>query len=82
MLVDFGTPERAAAVAEGLLRRGLVPRTFRAGHPLADHLRLTVRDPDENDRLIAAADEPSPRRPPHDDAARRARPSDRARAGA
>ena len=35
---------RAAAVAEGLLRRGLVPRTFGAGHPLADSLRLTVRD--------------------------------------
>ncbi len=35
----------------------LVPRTFGAGHPIADHLRLTVRDPDENDRLIAAATE-------------------------
>ena len=55
VLVDFGTPDRAAAVAETLLSRGLVPRTFGAGHPLADHLRLTVRDPDENDRLIAAA---------------------------
>ena len=38
------------------MSRGLVPRTFGAGHPLADHLRLTVRDPDENDRLIAAAE--------------------------
>ena len=57
ILVDFGSPERAAEVAEGLLRRGLVPRTFGAGHPIADHLRLTVRDPDENDRLIAAAAE-------------------------
>ena len=28
LLVDFGSPERAAAVAEGLLRRGIVPRTF------------------------------------------------------
>jgi len=55
VLVDFGTPDRAAAVAETLLSRGLVPRTFGVGHPLADHLRLTVRDPDENDRLIAAA---------------------------
>ena len=44
LLVDFGSVERAAAVAEGLLQRGLVPRTFPAGHPLADHLRLTVRD--------------------------------------
>lgn len=55
LLVDFGSVERAAAVAEGLLSRGLVPRTFGSGHPLHDHLRLTVRDPDENDRLIAAA---------------------------
>ncbi len=55
VLVDFGTVERAAAVAEALLSNGLVPRTFGAGHPLADHLRLTVRDPQENDRLIAVA---------------------------
>jgi histidinol-phosphate aminotransferase len=55
LLVDFGSVERAAAVADGLLRHGLVPRTFPASHPLADHLRLTVRDTDENDRLIAAA---------------------------
>jgi histidinol-phosphate aminotransferase len=57
ILIDFGSAERAAAVAEGLLARGLVPRTFGAGHPIADHLRLTVRDPHENDRLIAAATE-------------------------
>ncbi|MBA3235387.1 MAG: histidinol-phosphate aminotransferase family protein [Chloroflexi bacterium] len=55
VLVDLGTPDRAAAVADGLLRRGLVPRTFGHGHPLAHHLRLTVRAADENDRLIAAA---------------------------
>jgi len=55
ILVDFGSPARAARVAERLLSHGLVPRTFGAGHPLADHLRLTVRDPDEDDRLIAAA---------------------------
>jgi histidinol-phosphate aminotransferase len=55
ILVDFGTPDRAANVAEALLTRGLVPRTFGAGHPLAGQLRLTVRNPDENDRLIAVA---------------------------
>ena len=55
VLVDLDTPERAAAVAEGLLQRGLVPRTFGPGHPLAGFLRLTVRDADENDRLIEAA---------------------------
>jgi histidinol-phosphate aminotransferase len=55
LLVDFGSVERAAMVAEALLSTGLVPRTFGAGHPLADHLRLTVRNPHENDRLIAVA---------------------------
>jgi histidinol-phosphate aminotransferase len=57
LLVDLGTPERAAAVATGLLQRGLVPRTFPAGHPLAHALRLTIRDRAGNDRLIAAARE-------------------------
>jgi histidinol-phosphate aminotransferase len=55
VLVRFASPEDAAAAAEALLRNGLVPRTFGAGHPLADSLRLTVRDRAENDRLIAAA---------------------------
>lgn len=55
LLVHLGSPEGAAAVAEALLRNGLVPRTFGAGHPLAGYLRLTVRDQDENDRLIEAA---------------------------
>ncbi len=57
LLVDFTTPERAELAAEGLLRRGLVPRTFPKGHPVAAFLRLTVRDPGENDRLIEAAAE-------------------------
>ena len=55
ILVDFGTPKHAGVVAEHLLRRGLVPRTFGRGHPLAHCLRITVRDIDENDRLIEAA---------------------------
>jgi len=54
LLVGFGDRERANVAADGLLRRGLVPRTFGAGHPLADHLRFTVRAPAENDRLIVA----------------------------
>jgi histidinol-phosphate aminotransferase len=57
VLVDLGSPERAAAVTDGLLGRGLVPRTFPAGHPLAGHLRLTVRAAHENDRIIQAATE-------------------------
>ncbi len=64
VLVDFGSTDRAARVAEGLLRRGLVPRTFGAAHPLADHLRLTVRDPGENDRLIEAATDLAKETPP------------------
>jgi hypothetical protein len=55
VLVDFGAPAIAAALAEALLRRGLVPRTFGAGHPLAGHLRFTVRARDEDDLLLAAA---------------------------
>ena len=55
ILVDFGSTERAGAAAESLLSHGLVPRTFGASHPLADHLRLTVRAAAENDRLIAVA---------------------------
>jgi histidinol-phosphate aminotransferase len=57
LLVDLGTPERAAQTAEHLLRSGLVPRTFPATHPLAQCLRLTVRNPAEDDRLIIAARE-------------------------
>ena len=55
VLFDLGTPRRAAAVAERLMRRGLVPRTFGADHPLAHCLRVTVRADHENDRLIDAA---------------------------
>jgi histidinol-phosphate aminotransferase len=57
ILVDFGTRERAAVAATGMLRHGLVPRTFPAGHPLAHALRLTIRDQAGDDRLIAAANE-------------------------
>ncbi len=55
LLAGLGSAERAAAMAEGLLARGLVPRTFGTGHPLHDHLRVTIRDATENDRLIDAA---------------------------
>ena len=55
VLFDLGTPRRAAAVAERLMRRGLVPRTFGADHPLAHCLRVTVRADHENDRLIDTA---------------------------
>ena len=54
VLVDLRSADRAAVAAEALLQRGLVPRTFPDTHPLADHLRLTVRSAAENDRLVAA----------------------------
>jgi len=60
VLVDFRTSERAAQVATGMLRRGLVPRTFPAGHPLSHALRLTIRDRAGNDRLIEVARELGP----------------------
>ncbi len=60
LLVDFGTAQRSAAVAEHLLRRAMVPRTFGPDHPLASCLRFTIRDTPGNDRLIAAAREVGP----------------------
>jgi histidinol-phosphate aminotransferase len=57
ILFRFGSAALAAAAAEALLRKGLVPRTFGLDHPLADCLRLTVRSAKENDRLIRAARE-------------------------
>jgi histidinol-phosphate/aromatic aminotransferase/cobyric acid decarboxylase-like protein len=57
VLVDFATPAAAGAAAEGLLARGLVPRTFPSTHPLANCLRLTVRSMAEDDRLLAAVRE-------------------------
>ena len=40
--------------APALLKSGLVVRTFGAGHPLADYIRVTVRKPEENARLVQA----------------------------
>lgn len=57
VLVDFGTAAEADRIAEGLLSRGLVPRTFGSGQPLAHCLRITVRSEIENGRLIEAARE-------------------------
>jgi histidinol-phosphate aminotransferase len=54
LLVDLGSPQRAHDLAQGLLARGLVPRTFGADHPLAGHLRFTVRNQAQDDLLLAA----------------------------
>jgi histidinol-phosphate aminotransferase len=63
ILLDLVTAERAEAASQALMRLGLVPRTFGHGHPLAHCLRVTVRDPGEDDRLIAAAQAISPTLP-------------------
>jgi histidinol-phosphate/aromatic aminotransferase/cobyric acid decarboxylase-like protein len=57
ILVEFASGEEADRVAEALLSRGLIPRTFPNGHPLAHGLRLTVRNREQDDRLIEAATE-------------------------
>lgn len=57
LLVSFGSPVAADVVAEELLKRGLIPRTFPSGHPLDHCIRLTVRNREQDDRLIAAAHE-------------------------
>jgi histidinol-phosphate aminotransferase len=60
LLVDLGSPPAARAMASGLLARGLVPRTFGTDHPLAGHLRFTVRDEAQDGLLIAAFAELAP----------------------
>jgi histidinol-phosphate aminotransferase len=54
-LANFVTfrPPAAAALADALLRRGLVLRVYLDG-PMAGWLRATARDRDENERLIGA----------------------------
>jgi histidinol-phosphate/aromatic aminotransferase/cobyric acid decarboxylase-like protein len=47
-------------MASGLLARGLVPRIFGADHPLAGHLRFTVRDEAQDGLLIEAFTELAP----------------------
>jgi histidinol-phosphate aminotransferase len=64
LLLDLASAERSEAAALALMGRGLVPRTFGHGHPLAHCLRVTVRNPDEDERLIEAAWEIAPTLPP------------------
>lgn len=63
LLVDLGTRARARFAADALGRRGIVPRTFPDGHPVAGCLRFTVRAPHENDRLIEAIGQIAPEVP-------------------
>jgi len=50
-----GTPRPAKDVYEALIERKILVRSFhKAGGRMADHLRITLGVPDENDRLIEA----------------------------
>jgi histidinol-phosphate aminotransferase len=55
LLVDFGTPETAAAVDRGLLARDIVVRPMR-GYGLPQCLRITVGKVEQNARLLMALD--------------------------
>ena len=63
ILLDLVTAARSEAAALALMRHGLVPRTFGHGHPLAHCLRVTVRAPGEDDRLLDAIREITPTLP-------------------
>jgi histidinol-phosphate aminotransferase len=54
VLVRVGDNEAAELASDGLLRAGIVPRTFGPANPLRGHLRLTVRTRAENERLLEA----------------------------
>jgi histidinol-phosphate aminotransferase len=55
LLVDFGTPEAAAAIDRGLLARDIVVRPMR-GYGLPQCLRITVGKVEQNARLLKALD--------------------------
>jgi histidinol-phosphate aminotransferase len=52
LLCPVGGAGDADALNEALLRSGIVVRTFGPGHPLAGHLRFTVRDRQQDERLL------------------------------
>ncbi|MEO6349313.1 MAG: histidinol-phosphate transaminase [Candidatus Limnocylindrales bacterium] len=54
LLVRIGDHDAAERATDGLLRAGIVPRTFGPANPLRGHLRLTVRSRAENERLVEA----------------------------
>ena len=58
LLVEVGPG--AAELAQRLLAEGLVVRSYPAAGPLGQHLRFTVRLPEEDDRLLASLSELAP----------------------
>ena len=51
---NFLLVQTGRSAAPALLEKGLVVRTFPATSLLAEYIRVTVRRPEENDRLVAA----------------------------
>lgn len=51
---NFLLVQAGRSTAPALLKKGLVVRTFPATSLLAEYIRITVRRPEENDRLLAA----------------------------
>lgn len=52
LLCRIGSQAEAEDATEHLLRSGIVPRTFGPANPLRGHLRFTVRNRAENERLL------------------------------
>jgi histidinol-phosphate aminotransferase len=46
--------DTAHAISDSLLAEGLIVRSFPTGGPLGKFIRITVRSPEDNDRLISA----------------------------
>jgi histidinol-phosphate aminotransferase len=55
LLLRVGSYEDAESLTETLQRGGVVPRFFGPSHPLAGHIRVTVRGREQDDRLVALA---------------------------
>jgi histidinol-phosphate aminotransferase len=55
LLLRIGRYEDAESLTEALQRGGVVPRFFGPSHPLAGHIRVTVRGREQDDRLVALA---------------------------
>ncbi len=54
LLCRIGSQADAEDATEHLLRGGIVPRTFGPANPLRGHLRFTVRDRSQDQRLLEA----------------------------
>jgi histidinol-phosphate aminotransferase len=57
---NFLLVQTGRSAAPALLKQGLVVRTFPATSLVAEYIRVTVRRPEENDRLVAALAEARP----------------------